>query len=401
MSDDRRRFRRPWEAPDEEGTGEEGAEVFTLPMSEDVYDFEEDHPEPIEVDRGQWEEVVDTPSAIEGYTSDEYLSATTEEYKGLAEEVSRAAEEEWEQQAVAATMPGVGSGLVGFEDVTGTAGVTEEEVEADEQAASSDLAMRVGSGLAIFGMFLGSLLLGGWWFAGFVILAMVVAAGEFYANVRTVGIKPLALTGLLGVVAMGVAGRTAGAPAMAAWAAVFAVVTILFFSLSSRRSPLEDAAVTVVGMAWVGMLSFAAIIATGPHPVAHILFIVFLVAANDIGAYFVGRSMGRRPLAPVISPHKTVEGLIGGVILALVVSSILATFPAWEAIGIARAMVGAVVIALVAVAGDAAESMVKRALGVKDMGSVLPGHGGMLDRVDGFLFVLPVVYFLFRGFGLL
>ena len=92
---------------------------------------------------------------------------------------------------------------------------------------------------------------------------------------------------------------------------------------------------------------------------------------------------------------------MGGLLLAAVVASVLAVFPPWENIGIAKALVSAGLVSLFAPLGDLAESMVKRNLGVKDMGSVLPGHGGMLDRIDGFLFAVPAIYVLFRGFGLL
>ena len=394
--------------------GEEDAEVFTLPPLLEEDDAGEDDSAD-DADPGQGAdgdpasepgakgdyEGMSFPQDLDDYEANQYTGSTTQEYQGLAEEVSRAAGEEWEQQAVAAMVPGVDSGLVGFEDVTGSRADTEEDFEATEQAASSDLAMRVGSAVVIFGLFLGSLLLGGWWFAAFVILAMVVSTGEFYATVRSEETRPLALFGLLGVVFMGVGAQLTGAAAIAGWAAAFAVVTILFLTLSPRRQPLEDASVTIGGMVWVGLLSFAILIAQGPHPVAYILFVVLLVAANDTGAYFVGRSLGRRKLSPVISPHKTVEGLIGGFVAGLVVASILATFPAWETIGIAKALVAGGVVGLFAPLGDAVESMVKRSLDVKDMGSVLPGHGGMLDRIDGFLFVAPAIYFLFRGFGLL
>ncbi len=393
---------------------EEDAEVFSLPplLEEDDAPEEDsaedadpgqaadDDPDAEPGPKGDYEGM-SFPQDLDDYQANQYTGSTTQEYQGLAEEVSRAAEEEWEQQAVAAAVPGVDHGLVGFEDVTGSRADAEEDFEASEQAAASDLAMRVGSAVVIFGLFLGSLLLGGWWFAAFVILAMVVSTGEFYATVRSEEIRPLALFGLLGVVSMGVGAQLTGAAAIAGWAAAFSVVTILFLTLSPRRQPLEDASVTIGGMVWVGLLSFAILIAQGSHPVAYILFVVLLVAANDTGAYFVGRSLGRRKLSPVISPHKTVEGLIGGFVAGLVVASILATFPAWETIGIAKALVAGAVVGVIAPLGDAVESMVKRSLGVKDMGSVLPGHGGMLDRIDGFLFVAPAIYFLFRGFGLL
>ncbi|HEU4918046.1 MAG TPA: phosphatidate cytidylyltransferase, partial [Acidimicrobiia bacterium] len=341
------------------------------------------------------------PQDLDDYGMNQYTGSTTHEYQGLAEEVSRAAEAEWEQQAVAATVPGVDSGLVGFEDVTGSRGDSEEDFEASEQAATSDLAMRIASALVVFGLFLGSLLLGGWWFAAFVILVMVVSVGEFYATIRSEEVRPLALFGLLGVVFMGVGAQMVGATAIAGWAAAFAVLTVLYLTLSPRRKPLDDAAVTIGGMAWVGMLSFAILIAHGPQPVAYILFVVFLVVANDTAAYFVGRALGRRKLSPELSPKKTVEGLAGGFVAGLIVAAVLATFPAWEAVGVARALVAGALIGVVVPLGDAVESMVKRALDVKDMGSVLPGHGGMLDRIDGFLFAVPAIYYLLRGFGLL
>jgi phosphatidate cytidylyltransferase len=382
----------------------DGAEVFTIPTLPGVTDDPDDSavsdPSKDPIDLADRESKFN-PRTLDDYSSDEYTGHTTQEYQGLAEEVSRAAEEEWELQAVAATVPGVDSGLVGFDDVTGASSTTEEDYEASEQALTSDLAMRVASALVIFGMFLGTLLLGGWWFTGFVILVMVVGLGEFYATLRSDDYRPLALFGLLGVLLMGLGAHISGAVAIAGWASAFAVVTILFLALSPRRQPLEDASVTIGGMAWVGLLSFAILIASGPQPVAFILFVVLLVAANDIGAYFVGRAFGQRKMSPRISPQKTWEGFFGGLVAGLVASSVLVTFPAWETIGLAKGLVAAALIGVMSPIGDAAESMVKRSLGVKDMGSVLPGHGGLLDRIDGFLFAVPAIYYLFRGFGLL
>lgn len=379
----------PFVSDEENGTGDADGEE----SSEEIR-----RRRPVEVDDGgpDWGAMTEGPSDV-----DEYLRGTTQEYQGLAEEVERASETEWEMQAVAANLPGVESGLVGFGDVSGTMSESEESYEAAEQAASSDLAMRVGSAVVVFGLFLGSLLLGGWWFTIFVILLMVVAVGEFYATLRARGFKPLALFGLLGAVLMGVGAHNDGPMAIAGWAAFASVATILFFSLTPRRYSLANTAVTVLGMAWVGMLAFAILVAAGPHPVAHIMFVVIVIATNDIGAYFTGRSFGRRPLAPYISPTKTLEGLLGGFVLGLIVAAVLAVFPPWAEIGVTRALVAAGLIGVLVPVGDLAESLVKRSLAVKDMGSALPGHGGMLDRIDGFLFAVPAVYILFRGFGLL
>jgi phosphatidate cytidylyltransferase len=409
---ERKDFNRPWEegSADDDDTGRVvplpglGEEIPETPETPDDDDegYADESPSGVTVDDGSdeidWLTMEDSDLEI---TPDNYATASTEEYRGLAEEVSRAAETKWEQQAVAASLPGVESGLVGFEDVSGRRLGSEEEYEALEQAATSDLAMRIGSGVVIFGLFLGTLLLGGWWFTSFVILVMVVALGELYATLRTKGYKPLALFGLLGVILMGAGAHGSGVPAIGTWGVVAAATTILFVSLAPRRRPLEDASVTVLGLAWVGMLAFAIPIARGPSPLEHIVFIVLVVALNDIGAFFVGRAFGKKRLAPLVSPKKTVEGFFGGLILGAIAASVMVSFPAWEPIGLANGLILAAIIGVVSPIGDLAESMVKRTIDVKDMGSVLPGHGGMLDRVDGLLFVLPAVYFAFRAFGLL
>lgn len=401
-------FDRPWEEGDD-------AEVVSLPGIQDQPgedspsegadespDEDDDSPAESDVpDFVDWGSVDVDDGDSEDYTSEEYIASSTQEYEGLAEEVSRASEEEWQQQAVAAEFAGVGSGLVGFEDVSGTASESEESMEAYEQAASSDLTMRIASAVVIFGVFLGSLLLGGWWFTSFVILVMVVSAGEFYATIRTSGYRPLALFGLIGLILMGVGAHNTGVGSLGGWAAFIVVLTILFFTLTPRRDPAGNVSVTILGMAWVGMLAFAIPIARGPSPIAFIIFVVLVVALNDIGAYFVGRSVGRRRMAAEISPNKTIEGFFGGLIVGGMVASVLVTFPAWESIGLAKGLVAAGVVGVFSPLGDLVESMVKRAIGVKDMGSVLPGHGGMLDRIDGFLFAVPAIYFLFRAFGLL
>lgn len=400
---ERKGFSRPWE-----GDEEESAKVVQLPGFEDktAEEAEEAPDRPaspgVTVDDGSedtdW--LSDESSDFEVTPSD-YTATTTAEYQGLAEEVSRAAGEEWEQQAVSASLPGVESGLVGFEDVSGRRIGSHEEYEAIAQAETSDLAMRIGSGVVIFGLFLGSLLLGGVWFTAFVTLVMVVSLGELYATFRTAGHKPLALFGLLGVIFMGIGAHRAGVPAIAIWAAVATVVTVLFVSLAPRRNPLADASVTVLGLGWVGLLAFAIVIARGPSPLEHILFIVLTAALNDIGAFFVGRSFGKRLMAPRLSPKKTWEGFFGGLIASAMAATVMVSFPAWEPIGLANGLLLAAILGLASPLGDLIESLVKRSLGVKDMGSVLPGHGGMLDRIDGLLIALPAVYFAFRAFGLL
>ena len=131
-------FKRPWESDEEES-----AEVFQLPGTEATSEVDETD-EGDDDGETHWSSQADGPSPLDEFTSEEYVSATTQEYQGLAEDVSKAATEKWEMQAVAATLPGVDSGLVGFEDVGGAATHSEESYEAMEQAASSDLTMRIG-----------------------------------------------------------------------------------------------------------------------------------------------------------------------------------------------------------------------------------------------------------------
>lgn len=422
MSDQTGKFNRPWEASDDDsaevvplpGVDDESkdpdeAEEFKLPLDSEPDDEDgdpddsgdlDDSDDPDDDGEIDWTAMADRED-LEEYTSETYLTATTQEYQGLAEDISRASEEKWEQQAVSASVPGVDSGLVGFGDVSGRSSASEESYEAIEQAASSDLTLRVASAAVIFGLFLGSLLLGGWWFTAFVILVMMVSVGELYATFRSRGYKPLALFGLLGVGLVGIGTHVWGVSAIGGWVALATLVTILFVSLTSRRTPLEDSTVTVLGLAWVSMLAFAIPFGFAATPVAWVLFVVVLVAINDMAAYFVGRAFGRHPLAPKLSHQKTIEGLVGGLIAAAMASSIMVTFPAWEPIGLGRGLVLAVIVGVFTPLGDIVESMVKRSIDVKDMGSVLPGHGGMLDRIDGFLFSLPALYFAFVAFGLL
>lgn len=404
MSDQTGKFNRPWETSDENSPEPSLFDDGDAVPAEDQASSDLPTPDQSSPDQSNddidWEAMA-SGGTLEDFTSEEYLTATTQEYQGLAEEVSRAAAEEWEQQAVSASVPGVDSGLVGFGDVSGTQTRSEESYEAIEQAASSDLTLRVASALVIFGLFLGSVLLGGWWFTTFVTLVMLVSIGELYATFRARGFKPLALFGLLGVGLVGVGTHIWGSPAMGASVAAGTLVTILFVSLTSRRNPLDDTAVTVLGLAWVSLLAFAIPFAKASTPVAWVLFLVVLIAINDIGAYFVGRAFGRHPLAPKLSQQKTIEGLVGGLVAAAMAASVLVTFPAWEPIGLGRGLVLAGIVGIFTPLGDIAESMVKRSIDVKDMGSVLPGHGGMLDRIDGFLFAVPPLYVAFLAFGLL
>ncbi|MGH8912837.1 MAG: phosphatidate cytidylyltransferase [Acidimicrobiia bacterium] len=390
MSEDRPNFRRPWETPvdDDDTSADHGPDRAVDADADDAAGI----PAGPGPDLTDWEAMADRPSALDDYSSDTYVNTTTEEYKGLAEEINRLRDSSFERQAVSATIAGVDTGLVGFEDVTGRRGVSEADVEAAEQARSSDLALRVVSALALVAVFMGSLYMGGWWFTAFLTMLMLVSLGEFYATVRKVGFAPLALIGLLGVIAMPVLTHSGGVFSLAGIAVSAAVATVLVFSLAPRRYPLENASVTVLGMLWVGLLSFAVPIAGSDHPLAYVLMVAIITAMVDMGSYFVGRGFGSRAMAPHLSPNKTVEGFFGGIVAAVLTAAVMSTLPPYADLGFNGSLALGLLLSLLAPLGDLAESMVKRSLVVKDMGSVLPGHGGMLDRIDSFLFTVPAAF---------
>jgi phosphatidate cytidylyltransferase len=154
----------------------------------------------------------------------------------------------------------------------------------------------------------------------------------------------------------------------------------------------------LLGFAWVGGLgSFAALILARPNGDAILIGAVIGTIAYDVGGYVIGSTTGQSKIAPRVSPNKTYEGLLGGMMLSVVITTlVLNRFPGvhpWSVSMMDCFWLG-LAIALVAPVGDLAQSMIKRDMGVKDMGSLLPGHGGVFDRFDALLFVLPTAYFV-------
>jgi phosphatidate cytidylyltransferase len=237
-----------------------------------------------------------------------------------------------------------------------------------------------------------------------LVLATVVvtlAAAECYAALRRSGRRPATFLGLVGTVAVMVAAYAKGVAALPLVLVLVVVTAMLWYLVGADRgSPVEGVASTVLGFTWIGVLgSFAALMLAPSqypqrHGVAFMLGAVVAAIGADVGALAVGSWIGRHPLAPQVSPNKTWEGLVGGAVLAVGLSAgVTGMVHPWTP---SKAAVLGIVAAVVAPLGDLAESMFKRDLGLKDMGSMLPGHGGVLDRVDGVLFVLPATYYLVR-----
>jgi phosphatidate cytidylyltransferase len=168
--------------------------------------------------------------------------------------------------------------------------------------------------------------------------------------------------------------------------------------------PVAGISSTIFVVAWIGGFgSFGALLLNPTlfphrHGVAFVLAAVITTVAADVASLLVGSAFGRHPMAPSISPNKSWEGFLGGAIAAILVAVIVVHFIHPWTIG--KALVLGVVVAVVAPLGDLSQSMIKRHLGVKDMGRLMPGHGGILDRVDGLLFVLPATYFVVKAFHL-
>jgi phosphatidate cytidylyltransferase len=330
------------------------------------------------------------------FTQKEYVQATTQEYAGLAEEVARAAAAEApEQIAVAADIPGIESGVVGLDDVVAAAG---DDMPSVPARRPSDLPTRALTGVALFVLFAASLvkpyLLG-----GFIFFVLALAAGELYAVLIRTGHHPLTLFGLLGVVGALLGTWAWGPVAIPVALTLTLTATLVFFGVAAdRRDPLREVALTSLGPLWIGAPgAFAMDMVRADRYVWMVVAVVVTTALMDVAQYFFGRRLGRTPLARVVSPRKTVEGLVGGIVVALGVGAVFGFF---EPFDLVSGLVLGATVAFVAPFGDLAVSVLKRAIGVKDMGTILPGHGGVLDRIDAMVFVIPALWVVYAWMGL-
>jgi phosphatidate cytidylyltransferase len=237
-----------------------------------------------------------------------------------------------------------------------------------------------------------------------IVVILALAAWEYFGKITEKGYRPAVAPGLAACVCAPLAAYWMGDDALPLVVAfAFMAGAIGFIGAHGVESgPLPNMAVTTMGVVWIGLLgSFAALIlrfstAFVSNDVGtDTLFMVALgVAANDVGALVVGSAVGRTPLRPWVSPSKTLEGLLGGAlvtIIALFIASKINTEGTWT--DASDVLLLGLVIAVMAPLGDLTESMFKRNLDIKDFGTIVQGHGGVLDRFDGYLFALPAVYY--------
>ena len=231
-----------------------------------------------------------------------------------------------------------------------------------------------------------------------VMVSLIVGMGviELCGALRTEGYRPAGLVALLGSVGLVLGAYHGGEAAFAAVTALVAPVTLLWYLAGvSKARPAPGIASTFLVFGYVGIMGgFAGLILARPDGIGLLLGLVLCSVASDIGAFAAGRRFGRRHIAPTISPNKTVEGLLAGMVASVVVGFVLVgSISPW---GRFHALALGVVVAVLAPLGDLCESLLKRDLGVKDLGGLLPGHGGVLDRFDAMIFALPAVYYLIK-----
>lgn len=259
-------------------------------------------------------------------------------------------------------------------------------------------------GLVIAGVFVASLLISHVITLGIVVIVLALAGWEYFGKVTEKGYRPAIAPGLAACAFAPIAAYHYGDGALPL------VIVLAFVAASAsfigahgvESGPLPNMAVTTMGVVWIALLgSFGGLI-LGWNTLAgnlgtDTLFMVALgVAANDIGALAVGSAVGKSPLRAWVSPSKTIEGFIGGTLVTFfalfIASKLAADQNAW---GQSKwILLLALMISILAPLGDLTESMFKRNLEIKDFGSIIQGHGGVLDRFDGFLFVLPGAYYL-------
>jgi CDP-diglyceride synthetase len=234
--------------------------------------------------------------------------------------------------------------------------------------------------------------------AALLALAAVVILGcalEAFSMFQRAGFRPATLLGALGSGGAVVAAYWRGSAALPVVLVVVVCASLVWYLVRVVEArPVVNVAVTIFGFAWVGMLgSFAGLLLAAPRGEHLFLGAVIPTVVADLAAWFAGSRFGSHPLAPAISPSKTWEGFVAGGVAALVAGAVIGSqVSPWG--GVRHGLELGLVIAVVAPVGDLVQSMIKRDLRLKDSSSLLPGHGGLLDRFDSLLLALPATYFL-------
>ncbi len=221
-------------------------------------------------------------------------------------------------------------------------------------------------------------------FSVIVSIAMVISVLELRGAVAHRGISLVAVPAALGAAAMPQAAYWLGAVPMLAVFAVTVVVILGYRLINGVEGYLADVSASIFAVAYTGLMaSFVSLMMTSSHGAQRVITVIVLTVASDIGGYAAGVLAGRHPMAPGISPKKSWEGFAGSLLLQSIVGIGLFIWlwhaPWWQG------LLTGLIMTVTATAGDLIESAIKRDLGVKDMSHLLPGHGGLLDRLDSVL----------------
>lgn len=237
-------------------------------------------------------------------------------------------------------------------------------------------------------------------FTTMVAVAGCLSVYEFYRLCFQTSLQPLAVgIGITGCIALIVSPHEASLTHPGLLLALFGMLSIPLLIKTPLHESLKDGALTLTGMLYVGLtLSYLVLIRLLPQGEWLLLFLLVVTWAADTGAYYVGTLYGRRALAPRISPKKSVEGLAGGLVAAMLIAY-AARWWFWPDLPSLDCLVLAVLLTGVGLWGDLVESAIKRSVSVKDSGDLLPGHGGMLDRLDSLLFTAPAFYYYVTFIG--
>ena len=278
--------------------------------------------------------------------------------------------------------------------------------------------MRLRSGLiiGIFGLIV--VLLGGWFFTLATALLTYLALLEFFRMAEFKGIKPATKTALFSsfIIIVSTYLETIGVLDAEISNSILPICSVgicTWLLLQPKPGTISDIAASIFGLFYLGFLPSYWIKLRGLDSVIinsklgfisfdnlsntsglHLtLTSCFLIVASDIGSYFIGKSFGKTSLSP-ISPSKTIEGLIGGISCSILLAIFFAFLMNWENPLFIGILYG-ILISLMALVGDLIESMMKRDAKIKDSGTFLPGHGGILDRIDSYIFTPSVLYYIF------
>ena len=257
---------------------------------------------------------------------------------------------------------------------------------------------------------------GGWILATALGAIAAIGAWELYRMAREAGYEPMENAG---IVLAAIVPLMVHATYLGVFRVTITVAALLFLALTAgviwargtQRKPLVSLAITVVGVIYPALVTYMYPIRYHDYAIDAragtflLMLPIALTWATDTGAYFVGRSMGRHKLIPSVSPAKTIEGAVGGVAIAILAAWLYVIFLLRPFAHLSMLPVGLTVFAIIVSCtgqiGDLAESLFKREAGVKDSSHLIPGHGGVLDRLDSLYFVVPVAAAMYRLFGII